>query len=91
MIGETMHFGFSYLYDARDRLHICFGNGQKPSQDQKKPAGLLRRAREPMLYPSIRMVFFSGSFFASFLGISRLSTPFSYLALMSSSVMLPPT
>lgn len=43
------------------------------------------------VYPSIKICFFSGTFGASFLGIIRLSTPFSNLAFMSSSVMLSPT
>ena len=41
--------------------------------------------------PSIMMVFFSGSFFASTFGMLRLSTPFSSFAPMSVSVSASPT
>ena len=42
-------------------------------------------------YPSIMMTFFSGSFFSSFLGMFRLSTPCSSFAPMSASVSASPT
>ena len=57
---------------------------------QKKPRRITPTGKR-ISYPSIRMVFFSGTFFASFFGKVKLSTPFSYLALMSSSVILLPT
>ena len=64
---------------------------QEKKITQKARRILLRRALCFGFYPSIRICFFSGTFLTSFLGIVRLSTPFSYLALISSSVMLPPT
>ena len=44
-----------------------------------------------LAYPSIMMTFFSGSFFSSFFGMHRLSTPCSSFAVMSASVSASPT
>ena len=54
------------------------------------PAGAVQQGRIPF-YPSIMMTFFSGSFFSSFFGIFRLSTPCSSFAPISASVSASPT
>jgi len=74
---------------------IRFWKADPVVKTKNKPAARLVRTRlracSVCVYPSIKICFFSGTFGASFLGIIRLSTPFSNLAFMSSSVMLSPT
>ena len=74
---------------------IWFWKADPVVKTKNKPAVRLVRTRlracSVCVYPSIKICFFSGTFGASFFGIIRLSTPFSNLAFMSSSVMLSPT
>ncbi|MBR2800107.1 MAG: InlB B-repeat-containing protein [Oscillospiraceae bacterium] len=78
-LGEDVFDGCGLVYDAVNKKQA-----RSPAR-KNQTAGLQR------VYPSIKICFFSGTFGASFLGIIRLSTPFSNLAFMSSSVMLSPT
>ena len=73
------------------RILGCKSTFQRGRKEKTRRMLLQRANVLKYTYPSIRMVFFSGTFFASFFGIVKLRTPFSYLALMSSSVTLSPT
>ena len=89
--------GIRHFYGTRRGVPARPSKAPGPRRPEEstpqKPAGFFVPAGHVffLFYPSIRICFFSGTFLASFLGSFRLSTPFSYLALMSSSVMLPPT
>ena len=72
----------------RCKYHIVWYN------KKGRACGLPGGTRVPLVFwdqPSIRMVFFSGTFRASFFGTIRCRTPSSYEAFTSSSVMALPT
>ena len=91
-ITDTMSVEMSenstvYVEVADTKGNVYSKNGNKNSRPVSRPG----RGKLCFNYPSIMMVFFSGIFLVSILGMFRLNTPFSSFAPMSVSVSASPT
>ena len=88
-IAEVLDVSTDYLLTGR-----LSGGTNTAKNKLKEIAARLNDLRRSMLrngYPSIRMVFFSGSFSCSCFGMESFRTPCSNLAFTSSSFTLSPT